>query len=70
MLRLVRDAVVDLVAHAAHVLIGAACKRDAHGDRSEVKVLLRDHGKRLGYFLRRDIHLGPFAVAAGFVTPL
>ena len=52
-----RDPVVDLVAHAAHVLVGAARQADAHGDGAEVEVLLGDHREGLGHFLRSDVHL-------------
>ena len=38
------DLVVDLVAAAAHVLVGAVQQGDAHGDGADVQVLLVHHG--------------------------
>ena len=51
-----RHVVVDLGAHAAQILIGAAHERDAHGHGANVQMLLRDHAAGFGDFCRGDSH--------------
>lgn len=58
----VRDLVVDLLAHAVHVLVRASHERDAHGDGTQVEVLLGDHGESLGDFPWGDVHVAPFVL--------